>query len=121
MTQAATDKQNPPTGNGQRVLDIVLDHLHCYPTRGSETLGKDLLARAEMGLKKYGTYLLTQNGRDGSVDVYQEVQDALMYAMACRAEGDTVGGQYVEIFTAIACRMADDLEKREQQRAPIAR
>ena len=39
-----------------------------------------LLARAEMGKTKYGTLLMTSNGRDAAEDWYQEQCDGFMYA-----------------------------------------
>ena len=39
----------------------------------------DLVARAEFGKAKYGTYLMTDNGRDALMDAYQELLDGLMY------------------------------------------
>lgn len=40
---------------------------------------KDLIDRAETGNKKYGTYLMSHNGRDALMDAYQEVLDLAMY------------------------------------------
>lgn len=39
----------------------------------------DFEQRAEMGKKKYGTYLETHNGRNALVDAYQEAMDLVMY------------------------------------------
>lgn len=39
----------------------------------------DIQMRAEAGLKKYGTYLETKNGRDALWDAYQEAIDLVMY------------------------------------------
>jgi hypothetical protein len=41
---------------------------------------EDLKARAEEGKKKYGGYLMTNNGRSAKWDKYQELLDAVMYA-----------------------------------------
>ena len=40
----------------------------------------DLKAREDLGIKKYGTTLQTNNGRDALNDLYQEILDAAMYA-----------------------------------------
>jgi hypothetical protein len=40
---------------------------------------EDLKTRAEHGQKKYGTFLMSHNGRDGMMDLYQELLDAVMY------------------------------------------
>jgi hypothetical protein len=39
----------------------------------------DMRVRADMGLKKYGTYLQAHNGRDGLRDAYEEVLDLAVY------------------------------------------
>lgn len=41
---------------------------------------KDLKDRAEFGKAKYGSYLMTGNGRDALKDLYDEILDAAMYA-----------------------------------------
>jgi hypothetical protein len=65
--------QPAPTGNGAVVLDAVLE---------------DFRVRGEMGLKKYGTKLRTFNGRNALVDLYQELQDACLYAKQRLMEED---------------------------------
>lgn len=40
---------------------------------------KDIKDRDEYGLKKYGTRLQPFNGKDGLVDLYQELLDAVVY------------------------------------------
>ena len=40
---------------------------------------KDLQARAQFGLDKYKTYLMTRNGRNALMDAYQEALDLCMY------------------------------------------
>ena len=40
---------------------------------------KDLEDRAIMGNEKYGTYLMTHNGRNALMDAYQECLDLAMY------------------------------------------
>ena len=40
---------------------------------------KDLEDRAVMGNEKYGTYLMTHNGRNALMDAYQEALDLVMY------------------------------------------
>lgn len=39
----------------------------------------DIQNRAEMGKRKYGTYLETNNGRDALWDAYQEALDLVIY------------------------------------------
>lgn len=40
---------------------------------------KDLTERAIVGKEKYGTFLMTKNGRDALMDAYQEALDLVMY------------------------------------------
>jgi hypothetical protein len=54
----------PPRAGNIRVLDAVLS---------------DLKSRAEMGRKKYGHYLETNNGRNALQDAYEECLDLCMY------------------------------------------
>lgn len=53
------------------------------PKRGKEVVLRhvlnDLVARAEVGFGRYGTYLKTHNGRDSLVDAYEEALDLCMY------------------------------------------
>ena len=60
----ASESEPKPTGNGQTVLYLVL---------------KDLIDRAEVGKKEYGTYLKTNNGRSALTDAYEEALDLCMY------------------------------------------
>lgn len=43
---------------------------------------KDILARADVGLDRYGTMLKADNGRDHLVDAYQEALDLACYLRA---------------------------------------
>lgn len=114
----AMSSQQPPTGNGAVVLEAVLQRIHnmasvsSIPFAGLAPLVEDLKARANMGLEKYGTFLRINNGRRAIVDLYQELQDALMYSMQARLEGDNEAGQYFELFASITAKVAIELNKR---------
>jgi len=116
----AISSQTAPVGDGAVVLDAVLARVLDMELRetlsaaaGYEALRDDLIARAEMGLKKYGTRLRLHNGRVAEVDVYQEILDALMYAMQCRLEGhDTAPARWVELLASLAAQLAVELNKR---------
>jgi hypothetical protein len=64
MTNRACIHEPDPMSGEMVVLDLVK---------------KDLEDRAEVGNKKYGTYLMTHNGRDALMDLYQELLDSVMY------------------------------------------
>jgi hypothetical protein len=63
-TDADSHSQPAPTGNGASVTDAVVSDIHF---------------RREQGTVKYGTELLTDNGRDALTDAYQEALDLVMY------------------------------------------
>jgi hypothetical protein len=63
-TPEEAKQQVAPAGDGREVLPEVL---------------KDIEARAQTGLSKYGTLLKTDNGRNALLDMYQELIDAVMY------------------------------------------
>lgn len=113
----------PPTGDGKIVLDYVNEKIRLMyeiavmptalgsliPAKGLQLLGDDLRQRAEMGHQKYGTYLRINNGRNATVDLYQEVCDSIMYASQARMEGKPAG-QFVELFINIASQLALQIE-----------
>lgn len=49
---------------------------------------KDLEDRAKFGKEKYGTYLMTNNGRNALMDAYQEALDLVMYLRQALYEKD---------------------------------
>ena len=63
MKEAIIKQQNPTKGE-KIVLDFVIE---------------DLQARAKIGKEKYGTPLMTKNGRIALIDAYQEALDLVMY------------------------------------------
>ena len=107
-----------PIGDGAIVLDAVIQTLgnlvnvRVIPFLAFAPLKEDLLARAEMGLKKYGTKLRVNNGRKAGVDLYQEVMDGMMYAMQARMEGDQKIGRHFEALAQIAAQIAAELNVR---------
>lgn len=64
MIEAASVQQQQPKGGGQSVTDLVI---------------RDLNARRELGISRYGQELLTNNGRNPMVDAYQEILDLACY------------------------------------------
>lgn len=112
--RAAVSQQHPPVGNGSIVLDAVLAQIDRFPNHfgGTLALREDLIARALMGEKKYGTKLRVFNGRSAIVDLYQELQDALMYSMQGRIEGDKTAGNLVELLLRLASDVAAELDAR---------
>jgi hypothetical protein len=64
MTNEATQQQPLPQGKGPAIAPLVC---------------ADIMARNEMGVKKYGEALRANNGRDALVDLYQELLDGAQY------------------------------------------
>ena len=63
-SKGVSEQPEPVSNNGDYVYLRVME---------------DMRARADMGLKKYGTYLQAFNGRDGLRDAYEEVLDLAVY------------------------------------------
>ena len=49
---------------------------------------KDIEARKQVGLQRYGTLLQANNGRDFLLDAYEEALDLCMYLRGCLYERD---------------------------------
>lgn len=125
-TRKAATPEKPPTGNGAIVFEYVAQKLTamilaaCLPQAlgpldsadGLAAVLSDLEARAKVGREKYGTFLRVNNGRQAIVDLYQEVQDAIMYSAQARMEGDKIAGAFVESLIGTAAMLAEELNKR---------
>jgi len=78
------------TSDSVAVLDLVMNDIRA----GKINLAADCLAgvltdlenRSKEGVKKYGTQLRTNNGRDSLMDFYQEILDAIVYIRQFNAE-----------------------------------
>jgi hypothetical protein len=71
-----TDSTQPkpePTADSQSVTDAVI---------------ADMVQRREHGVRKYGVELMTNNGRDALLEIYQELLDATMYTKQLLMERD---------------------------------
>jgi hypothetical protein len=86
-------------------------------------LAECILARSEVGVKKYGTILQAHNGRDFLVDAFQELLDCYQYLVGAQREAADAGTivDYDEIDEARAATydalraVADILEKRSAE------
>lgn len=77
---AHTDSTQPAPAPGvtsQSVTDAVIT---------------DMQARRDYGRGKYGVELMTNNGRDALVEIYQELLDATMYVKQLLMERDAKRG-----------------------------
>lgn len=97
LDSIASTSQNKPIGNGQDVTSLVLH---------------DIKTRSEMGAKKYGKPLQTNNGRDAMVDAYQEAIDLVLYLRQEIREKGHDGGAVV---TGIQITTCDHITVRKVQ------
>lgn len=92
-----------------QIIDEVLSDLRVVPvhTKAEElpktgreivvdALIKDFLERKEFGAKKYGSPLMTFNGRNALIDLYQELHDATVYCKQVLMEYGTVEQMVLE-------------------------
>lgn len=79
---ASSEQVDPVKTSDVRIVDEVMDDVkgrYGYSTLLAATLCDDLLSRAEVGFKRYGTYLAPFNGRSNLLDAYQENLDLIKY------------------------------------------
>ncbi len=74
----------------------------------------DLTQRAEAGKEKYGTNLMTENGRDALQDAYEEMMDAAMYLKQALLEKRKNEERVVKLLNAILEVTSDGRQKYEE-------
>lgn len=94
--------QPPPRGG--RVPVHVVAAVNARE-RGHRALEDLLIERGEFGTRKYGTPLLTHNGRDPVRDAAEEAVDLVAYLQQAALEGRPVG-HLQEPASALADRLA---------------
>lgn len=67
----ATDQQLPVVNDNKFIQDLVI---------------KDIEERKQLGIRKYGTALQANNGRDMLLDAYEEALDLCIYLRGCLEE-----------------------------------
>jgi hypothetical protein len=87
-----TDQKLPIPG-ARLVHQSVIDQLGdwCLDTRVQQAIEQGLEARLELGIRKYGRPLESDNGRDALQDAWEEVLDATVYIHQLELEGEPVG------------------------------
>lgn len=76
-----TGKEPMPTKSDRPAIqDLVAED--CV----DKAVAADIIARKEIGLQRYGTYLQAFNGRDALLDAYQEALDLAIYLRQVIAE-----------------------------------
>jgi hypothetical protein len=74
------DQKLPAPNDGPSMHDLVCEDLGALAFPGAPRLMADLNARRKLGLDRYGSLLQARNGRDALLDLYEELQDAAVYA-----------------------------------------
>ena len=99
-----TGEQPRPTTSAQSRAVLPCALITCAQSHYSaaRSLCDALAARADLGVARYGTPLLTHNGRDAIRDLREELLDAIMYATQAHLEGRITEDQTQEIVDALA-------------------
>lgn len=114
-----SDPQPPPRTGQEEVLPVALRSLDWSGSVYGRRLKKSLRERADAGEKKYGTRLMTFNGRDAITDAFQEAQDALMYLTQAQMEAqgkDLRLGDIIARAQDLALDIAYHMNQREKPR-----
>ncbi len=97
-------RQQLPTGDGKDVAGYVIQLLSSPSWDFAACLTPDIEARVVSGEKKYGTRLKTNNGRNATLDLYQEILDGVNYAAqnilesATKPNASALAEPYIKIF-----------------------
>jgi hypothetical protein len=95
------------TPKSQEVWPLVVQDLVRAPyvlEHVKDLILADMLDRNAEGIAKYGIPLMTHNGRDAMIDLYQELLDAAVYCKQILLESPgnvSVAFAYVDIFSAL--------------------
>lgn len=100
--------QPPPreVTKGESVHDLAARDAFAY---GYPRVGRMVLERRAFGLRKYGTLLRAENGRDQMCDAAEELLDALAYLAAARAEGHPRGSELFHAVLAVTGALVREL------------
>lgn len=77
MANPVVDDQPLPLPGNKTVLPVLQKF---YANRPYDRVAEDIAARQHKGYVKYGSWLMTHNGRSAYLDLYQELCDAIIYA-----------------------------------------
>lgn len=118
MNQAAIEQPMPTPGKDE-VLPVALDRIIGWTY--AKKIGEDLQARHERGLRTYGTPLMTENGRDCLMDLYQEALDGIMYATQYYMESGAgaIAGEMLDASIHLAHKIAAEMRWRNDSKPLI--
>jgi len=112
VRSAMATPQPPPTGQGADVTQAVIAELRqrdrvaaqfgiAIDESLTQTLIEELMARSAAGVKKYGTVLRANNGRDALLDGIQEAYDLCCYLMQAYLEQPHHEGLHLQFENAV--------------------
>ena len=84
MSQQASFGENQSHADSTQPEPVRSEH----SVSVTDAVIKDMVDRRELGIKKYGVELLSNNGRDALLDAYQESLDTTLYLKQCLIERD---------------------------------
>lgn len=92
LARGAAEKLADPRPGGVEVTPVLVGWLEQFARPGLErdAIIEGVKARDALGRQKYGQPLTTGDGRSTEVEVWQELLDALQYAMKGRMQGTRV-------------------------------
>jgi hypothetical protein len=118
-------KQRPgdqplPTVNNERLChhdlaDMVTKSRFPF----AEEVERDIMARLDLGVKRYGHGLQPFNGRDFLLDLYEELLDAGAYANGALREGLLGQDRYLEVV-GLLVRVKIAMKRRDREPARTA-
>jgi hypothetical protein len=91
LEKAAIPEPKPETNTHPCSADMAAGFIIENWGSAGHSLVRDIMARKEFGLKKYGTPLQPFNGRNTLNDLYQELVDGLKYATSAIYEAKELG------------------------------
>ncbi len=101
----AVEQLPPPTDSGEAVTPVLAAWLSEHaPPELRDALLAGLWARHELGVKKYGQGLMTNDGRKTAVEVWQELLDALQYAQKAEMCGEAIDTPLLAATLLLLCR-----------------
>lgn len=112
MSDVAVNEPAPVRGGRSCTILVVNDVLNLSQSQSAIDVVHDLVARDEMGYKKYGQNLETNDGRDTAMDAYQELLDAAQYQRKLMEEVN-VGPLPVEIMLSYESTIESLIVMRE--------
>lgn len=100
------DQPLPVPNDGPSMHDLVCADLWRGGAAGKleDAVMADLQARKQLGLERYGSLLQAGNGRDAMLDLYEELQDAAVYARQMQEEAagaSPADAVYAELLTLL--------------------